>query len=412
MQDYEVAVVGGGLAGSVAALAMGRTGRKVALIAPQAPAADERTTALMDHSIRFMERLGLWDRIAPRAAPLSVMQIIDGTDRLLRAPTAQFRSADVGLAAFGYNIPNRVLIETLEAAVADEPNVSRHAVTMEECALAPEKVRLTLSDGTTVSADFVIGADGRRSRVRESAGIGVRRWSYPQSAVVMNFGHTLPHGNISTEFHTPTGPFTQVPLPGNRSSLVWVVRPEEAENLLALTPEELSLRVEERMQSMLGKVTVEPGAQCWPLSSLMADRFGKGRMALVGEAGHAFPPIGAQGLNLSLRDIIALADLLANAMGAPVPADAGDRFNRLRRTDIMTRTFGVDLLNRSLLSDFLPMQVLRAAGIHLLNAVPPLRSLAMREGVEPGRGLRAFLGQLREEVGRQKPGRDQVEEHR
>jgi len=412
MQDYEVAVVGGGLAGSVAALAMGRAGRKVALIAPQAPAADERTTALMDHSIRFMERLGLWDRIAPRAAPLSVMQIIDGTDRLLRAPTAQFRSADVGLAAFGYNIPNRVLIETLEAAVADEPNVSRHAVTMEECALAPEKVRLTLSDGTTVSADFVIGADGRRSRVRESAGIGVRRWSYPQSAVVMNFGHTLPHGNISTEFHTPTGPFTQVPLPGNRSSLVWVVRPEEAENLLALTPEELSLRVEERMQSMLGKVTVEPGAQCWPLSSLMADRFGKGRMALVGEAGHAFPPIGAQGLNLSLRDIIALADLLANAMGAPVPADAGDRFNRLRRSDIMTRTFGVDLLNRSLLSDFLPMQVLRAAGIHLLNAVPPLRNLAMREGVEPGRGLRAFLGQLREEVGRQKPGRDQVEEHR
>ena len=412
MQDYEVAVVGGGLAGSVAALAMGRTGRKVALIAPQAPAADERTTALMDHSIRFMERLGLWDRIAPRAAPLSVMQIIDGTDRLLRAPTAQFRSADVGLAAFGYNIPNRVLIETLEAAVADEPNVSRHAVTMEACALAPEKFRLTLSDGTTVSADFVIGADGRRSRVRESAGIGVRRWSYPQSAVVLNFGHTLPHGNISTEFHTPTGPFTQVPLPGNRSSLVWVVRPEEAEKLLALTPEELSLRVEERMQSMLGKVTVEPGAQCWPLSSLMADRFGKGRMALVGEAGHAFPPIGAQGLNLSLRDIIALADLLANAMGAPVPADAGDRFNRLRRSDIMTRTFGVDLLNRSLLSDFLPMQVLRAAGIHLLNAVPPLRNLAMREGVEPGRGLRAFLGQLREEVGRQKPGRDQVEEHR
>ncbi|WP_281977454.1 UbiH/UbiF family hydroxylase [Pseudorhizobium flavum] len=412
MLDYEVAVVGGRLAGTVAALAMARGGRRVALIAPEAPAHDERTTALMDHSIRFMERLGVWDRIAPTAAPLSVMQIIDGTDRLLRAPTAQFRSADVGLTAFGYNIPNRGLLECLESAISAEPNVTRHPVTMEACALAQEKAHLTLADGTTVTADFVLGADGRSSRVRESAGIGTRRWSYPQSAIVLNFGHALPHGNISTEFHTPTGPFTQVPLPGNRSSLVWVVRPDEAERLLALPLDQLSLQVEKRMQSMLGKVTVEPGPQCWPLSSLMADRFGKGRMALVGEAAHAFPPIGAQGLNLSLRDIITLTELLADTVGRPVAADAGDRFNRRRRPDIMTRTFGVDLLNRSLLSDFLPIQMLRATGMHLLNAVPPLRNLVMREGVEPGRGLRAFVDQLREEVRRKKPGGDQVEKHR
>ena len=400
MQNYEVAVVGGGLAGSVAALALARGGRKVALVAPEPQGADERTTALMDHSIRFMERLGLWDAIASSAAPLTVMQIIDGTDRLLRAPTAQFRAADVGLYAFGYNIPNRVLLDTLNGAVAAEPNIKRLALSLQVAEFSAEEAQLVLEDGQRVSASFVVGADGRGSKVREGAGIGTRRWAYPQSAVVLNFSHSLPHGNVSTEFHTATGPFTQVPLPGRRSSLVWVVKPQEAERLLSLSTEALSEEVEARMQSMLGKVTVEQGAQAWPLSSLMADRFGKGRVALIGEAAHAFPPIGAQGLNLSLRDIIELSEILVTAADRPVPPDTGDRFNRQRRADVMSRTFGVDVLNRSLLSDFLPVQMMRAAGLHLISALPPLRNLVMREGIEPGRGLRAFVDTLREEIRR------------
>ena len=400
MQDFEIAVVGGGLAGSIAALALARGGRKVALIAPAAEKADERTTALMDQSIRLLERLGLWERIAPLAAPLSVMQIIDATNRLLRAPTAQFRAADVELYAFGYNIPNRVLLETLQAGIAAEANITRLDESVIVLDHSPERVTLTLAGGETITAAFVIGADGRNSKVRESAGIGARRWSYRQSAVVLNFYHTLPHGNVSTEFHTETGPFTQVPLPGLRSSLVWVVKPEEAERLMALPVEELSREVEARMQSMLGRVTVEPGAQTWPLSSLMADRFGKDRMALVGEAAHAFPPIGAQGLNLSLRDVITLSELLTAAADRPIPADAGNRFNRRRRADIMSRTFGVDLLNRSLLSDFLPTQMIRAAGLHILNSAPPFRNLLMREGLEPGGGFRAIFDTLRKEVRR------------
>jgi 2-octaprenyl-6-methoxyphenol hydroxylase len=400
MQDYEIAVVGGGLAGSVAALALARGGRHTVLVAPEATSGDERTTALMDHSIRFIDGLGLWERIGPSAASLSIMQIIDATDRLLRAPTAQFRAADVGLYAFGYNIPNQVLLRTLNDAVAAEPNVTRATGSVQAVEVTADQALLTLSDGQTLSAALVVGADGRGSKVRESAGIGTRRWAYPQTAVVLNFGHSLPHGNVSTEFHTVTGPFTQVPLPGRRSSLVWVVKPHEAERLLALSPEGLSTEIEARMQSMLGKVTVEPGAQSWPLSSLMADRFGKDRVALVGEAAHAFPPIGAQGLNLSLRDIIELSDILAASRDRPVPPDFGERFNRRRRADIMSRTFGVDLLNRSLLSDFLPVQMMRAAGLHLVSALPPLRNLVMREGIEPGRGLRGFVETLREEIRR------------
>ncbi|CDZ35682.1 Ubiquinone biosynthesis hydroxylase, UbiH/UbiF/VisC/COQ6 family [Neorhizobium galegae bv. officinalis] len=400
MQHFEIAVVGGGLAGSVAALALARAGRKVAIIAPSSEKTDERTTALMDHSIRFLERLGVWEEIAPSAAPLSVMQIVDGTKRLLRAPTAQFRAQDVGLYAFGYNIPNRALSETLDAAVAAERNITNVAQTVETFDFSAERAMVTLSDSTIASADFVVGADGRQSKARETAGIGVRRWSYPQSAVVLNFAHSLPHGNVSTEVHTESGPFTQVPLPGLRSSLVWVVKPDEARRLVELPTEELSRLVEDRMQSMLGKVKVEGKAQAWPLSSLMAERFGKGRLALIGEAAHAFPPIGAQGLNLSLRDIIALSDLLAATGDRPVPADAGDRFNRRRGPDIVSRTVGVDLLNRSLLSDFLPVQMLRAAGLHILTYAPPLRNLLMREGIEPGRGLRAVVDALRKEIRR------------
>lgn len=400
MARFETAVVGGGLAGFIAALALARAGRSTALIAPEPEKTDRRTTALMDQSVRFMERLGLWERVSADAAALSTMQIIDGTTRLIRAPVALFRSSDIGIPAFGYNFVNTSLLGALLDAVVSEPNITLFPSVVENVLVQPDLITLSLLDGETVEADFVIGADGRKSRMREAAGIGIRTWAYPQTAIVLNFGHSLPHGNTSTEFHTETGPFTQVPLPGNRSSLVWVVRPEEAERLLALSPEVLDDRIETRMQSMLGKVRVEDGVQAWPLSSLVADRFGKGRIALIGEAAHAFPPIGAQGLNLSLRDIITLTEILGTARERPVPADAGDRFDRRRRMDVLSRTYSVDLLNRSLLSEFLPVQMVRAAGLHLISSFAPLRNMLMREGVEPGRGLRSLPQMLKNVVSR------------
>ncbi len=402
MSKFEVAVIGGGLAGMIAAVALARGGRNVALVAPPAPKEDRRTTALMDQSIRFLDRLTLWEKLRPAAAPLSSMRIIDGTNRLLRAPTTTFRSAEVGLDAFGYNFPNKALMDVLETAIAAEGNITRFTGMAETIGVAPEAVTVTLADGEEIVAEFAVGADGRKSKLRETVGIDVRTWSYPQSAMVLNFTHTLPHQNISTEFHTEHGPFTQVPLPGNRSSLVWVQNPSDAAARIELSLAELGNVVEERMQSILGKVTVEEGAQIWPLSGMMAHRFGKGRVALVGEAAHVFPPIGAQGLNLSLRDIMALSDLLSARAELPVAADAGSSFDRKRRADIMTRTASVDLLNRSLLSDFLPVQVLRAAGLHVLSAIPPLRNIVMREGIEPGRGFRDIPDAIKERLKRKK----------
>ncbi|MBB3744039.1 2-octaprenyl-6-methoxyphenol hydroxylase [Rhizobium sp. BK591] len=402
MKTFEVAVIGGGLAGMIAAIALARGGRDVALVAPLAPKEDRRTTALMDQSIRFLDRLTLWEKLRPATAPLTSMRIVDGTDRLLRAPTTTFRAADVGLNAFGYNFPNKALTDILEAAISGEGNITRFSDMAESIEISSDTVSITLAGGETFSADFAVGADGRGSKLRETAGIGVRNWSYPQSAMVLNFAHSLPHQNISTEFHTKHGPFTQVPLPGGRSSLVWVQDPAEAASRAELQLAELGAIVEARMQSMLGKVDVEEGVQVWPLSGMMAHRFGKGRIALIGEAAHVFPPIGAQGLNLSLRDIMALADILCDRAELPVPADAGDSFDRRRRADIMTRTASVDLLNRSLLSDFLPVQMLRAAGLHILSAIPPLRNIVMREGIEPGRGFRDIPDALREKLKRKK----------
>lgn len=402
MSKFEVAVIGGGLAGMIAAVALARGGRNVALVAPPAPKEDRRTTALMDQSIRFLDRLTLWERLRPAAAPLASMRIIDGTNRLLRAPTTTFRSAEVGLDAFGYNFPNKALIDLLETAIAAEGNITRFTGMAETIGVAPDAVTVALADGEEIVADFAVGADGRKSKLRETVGIDVRTWSYPQSAMVLNFAHTLPHQNISTEFHAEHGPFTQVPLPGNRSSLVWVQNPSDAAARIELSLAELGNVVEERMQSILGKVAVEEGAQIWPLSGMMAHRFGKGRVALVGEAAHVFPPIGAQGLNLSLRDIMALSDLLSARAELPVAADAGSSFDRKRRADIMTRTASVDLLNRSLLSDFLPVQVLRAAGLHVLSAIPPLRNIVMREGIEPGRGFRDIPDAIKERLKRKK----------
>lgn len=396
MRQFDIAVVGAGLAGSLAALALAESGRSVALIAPPTRTGDGRTTALMDQSIAFLKTLGLWDDIAPHAAALETMQILDGTSRLLRAPPVAFRAGEVGLEAFGYNIPNAPFLTVLDARIAAHQGIARLENGVTAATAFEAGVELVLDTGERVTAGLVVGADGRKSKIRDSAGIDVKTWSYPQAALVLNFTHERPHGNVSTEFHTESGPFTQVPLPGRRSSLVWVLPPAEAARLRDLSTTDLGQAVEARMQSMLGKVSVEGGAQSFPLSGMTAARFGKGRFVLVGEAAHAFPPIGAQGLNLSLRDIMALREVLSSAE----PATVGERFDRKRQADVRSRTLSVDLLNRSLLSDFLPVQFLRSAGLHLLSALGPLRGIVMREGIEPLGSLKALRDTLRERVAR------------
>jgi 2-octaprenyl-6-methoxyphenol hydroxylase len=240
-----------------------------------------------------------------------------------------------------------------------------------------------LEGGRVLFARLLIAADGRESAARTAAGIGTRRWRYPQVALTANLAHSRPHRFVSTEFHGEGGPCTLVPLPGERSSVVCVVREDEAKDLAAFDAQSLALELERRCHSLLGHMRIEGSWSTWPMEGLAAQRMAARRVALVGEAGHVFPPIGAQGLNLTLRDVAALATAVEGQADAGSD-DVTGRYADMRRADVETRTAAVDLMNRSLLSDFIPVQLARSAGLYALERVAPLRRLAMREGLAPG----------------------------
>jgi 2-octaprenyl-6-methoxyphenol hydroxylase len=395
----EIAVVGGGLAGTATAIGFAAAGFDTVLIAPQT-APDGRSTALIGRSVSFLEQIGLMAELGSAAEPLAVMRLVDDTGRLFRAPTVEFKAGEIGLDAFGYNVLNADLhaalhrraigldrLEIVEGRAVGLSTTADHAV-------------VELADGERYAAELVVAADGRGSPMREAAGIKVRRWSYPQSAIVFNFAHDRPHGSVSTEFHTRSGPFTQVPLPGRRSSLVWVEEPRLADLYVELTADRLAKIVEEKLHSILGAVRIEMPIQRFPLSGASVSSLIGDRLALVGEAGHAFPPIGAQGLNLGLRDCDSIIRIASENRDDPGRVSALRRYEATRRGDVRSRTVGVDLLNRSLLADFLPVQLARSAGLAALEAIPFLRHVAMREGVAPGSGLVGLPRALRERIGR------------
>jgi 2-octaprenyl-6-methoxyphenol hydroxylase len=248
---------------------------------------------------------------------------------------------------------------------------------------------LTLESGSSIRASLIVAADGGRSQLREDAGIPTRSWSYPQAALTTILAHDRDHRDTSTEFHTRAGPFTLVPLPGRRSSLVWVMRPDEAERHMALDDGALARAIERQAQSLLGAMRIDGPRGLVPLRGLSVERYVAPRLALVGEAAHVFPPIGAQGLNLGLRDVAALRDAFVDARenGEEIGGGAAlGRYQRGRDLDVRLRSAAVNGLNRTLLTDFLPADFLRGVGLLALAGIGPLRRAAMREGVIPSMG--------------------------
>ena len=379
----EVAVVGGGPAGLVCAIALKAAGVETLLIAPPARP-DHRTTALLAGSVAALQTLGAWQSCLPHAAPLKKLRLIDATGRLFRAPEVLFDAAEIGLDAFGYNIENRYLLAALEARAAELkiPRIAAPAL-----AITPDGGGVAIVyAGGEARVQLVIGADGAHSLCRAAAGISTRRRTYPQTALTLNLAHARPHDDTSTEFHTECGPFTLVPLPGRRSSLVCVLEPTRAAELAAMNDAALSAEIERRAHSLLGNMTVEPGRGMFPLAIETADSCARNRIALVGEAAHVVPPIGAQGLNLGLRDGAAIAEIVADAqrqngdIGAP---EILRRYEVQRLADVTSRAAAVDVLNQTLLTDFLPVHGARGFALYLLERIGPLRRAAMREGVAP-----------------------------
>ena len=425
MTKYEAAVIGAGPTGLAAALALARMGIEVALVGPgaaignrQSATGDQRTTALMVPSVNLLKNIGVFQspRIgggqsavgsseetiadcrlptavgsAPASAgaqgltPIAAVRIADDRSGLVRAPELLFEASELGLESFGANIANPTLLAALRTAADSAERVCRvETAGVASLTPGPACVRLELAEGGAVEADLAVAADGRNSIAREAAGIAADTWAYPQAALATRFRHGRPHGGVVNELHRDAGPLTSVPLPGEASALVWVEEPTEARRLAGLDEAAFAALLEERLQGVLGAVGDVAPRGLHPLMGLRARRMAARRVALVGEAAHVIPPVGAQGLNLGLRDAAELADCAAEAkasggdIGGPAVLEA---YERARTWDVLGRSVSIDLINRSLLVDMLPVDMLRGLAAHLAAGFTPLRRLLMREGM-------------------------------
>ncbi len=395
----DIMVSGAGLAGLSAALALAQTGRNVTLAGLLDTRPGTRTVALLDGSMRFYEALDLRAAIEAQGAPLRVMRIVDDTGSLFRGSPCEFEAGEIGFDAFGWNIENGLLLDILaKAARADSRIEIRDSLTR-SYEFGAECVTAALSDGSRISSRLLVACDGVRSLARETAGIKGQSWSYPQTALTAIMAHGLSHRDVSTEFHTREGPCTFVPLPrapdgSFRSSLVWVMHPREARRRSALEAQALVEDMARASHHILGKLTLERGPAFVPMEGLQVRAFSAQRLALAGDAAHAFPPIGAQGLNLGLRDVAHLRDCVSEGHGGdPGSPDVLNAYARRRQGDVASRTFGVDLMNRSLLTHILPVDLARGLGLQALRSIGPLRRLAMREGIMPARNAPSMMRQ-------------------
>jgi 2-octaprenyl-6-methoxyphenol hydroxylase len=381
----DVLIGGAGLAGLTAAFGLAQAGFEIVCCGATERTGRGRTVALLDQSVAFLDSLGLWASLQPRAAPLRSLRLIDDTGGFIPRRPVEFHAAEIGLDAFGWNIENDLMAEALAAAVAQSPGVERVAAGVKAYDFSADSARAKFEDGREISARLVIGADGRDSKARRAAGLEARLHRYPQTALTAHLDHRLPHDDFSTEFHTRGGPFTLVPLPAsptapNRSSLVWVMGQEEARRRGALDGEALSREIERQAHSLLGAMRIEGERGFFPMTRQTVPKITGERLA------HVLPPIGAQGLNLGLRDVAAIVACAAEtrAEGRDIGGTETLRaYERARRADIALRTGAVDGLNRSLLSHFAPVDFARGAGLATLSAIGPLRRLVMRAGIGP-----------------------------
>lgn len=382
MIKTDIAVIGGGLAGMAAAYVAAATGAETVHFAPKGPA-DRRTSALMQPTIDFLQQSGLVEDPAEIAEPLTKIRIIDATRRLLRAPETLFDSREANLEAFGWNFPNATLLEHMAKKVASLSNLTTLAMPLEKIEQQDEGFLLTTTDGTSVLARHVVGADGKKSRIRDFAKITTREHKFSQSALVCDLDMERPLNGESVEFHYENGPFTLVPAGENRANLVWIDTEAALSDALQTSADDFAALLTTKSMRLFGNITPTTKAIVFPLSSLTVSAAGSRGVTLVGEAAHAFPPIGAQGLNLGLRDVADLAQALKSVdrSSASWSEEISEIYARSRAADLAKTGTMVDALFKSLITDFLPTQGVRAVGLWSLKLLPSLRRKAFGFGM-------------------------------
>ncbi|GLQ34564.1 2-octaprenyl-6-methoxyphenyl hydroxylase [Amylibacter marinus] len=389
----DIVVSGGGIAGMAAAAAFGGAGFHVVCVEPHQPIsdpkdahADLRSTAFLQPARHTLQRAGLWDQLAPFATPMKTMRLADagGETNTLRA-IADFEASEISDDFFAWNLPNWLLRREMHAHLERLETV--------EFITGQRTRRLTArSDHALVQigeqhykCQLVIAADGRESPLRKMAGIGVKTWRYGQKALAFAATHDAPHDNISTEIHRSGGPFTLVPLPDHQgrpcSAVIWMETAAKASDLWAMDTADFNKALNIRACQVLGEMHLVSRRNIWPIISQKADHLTSARLALVAEAAHVVPPIGAQGLNMSLADIDCLLNLAQenpDALGTPQHLDA---YEKARAQDIAMRVRGVDALNRAAMFQSPTLRDLRLQGLKSLHGFAPLRKSIMRKGL-------------------------------
>ncbi|MFB9225218.1 UbiH/UbiF family hydroxylase [Paracoccus cavernae] len=390
-ESVDVLISGGGIAGLIAAAAFGASGHSVLCVDPAPPVtsegaagADLRSTCFLQPSIRVLEEAGLWERLAPHATPLQIMRIVDagGAEAAARM-VREFDASEISDKPFGWNLQNWLLKREISARLETLQNVRFLPGTGTAALTArSSEAIVTLTNGSRVAAKLVVGADGRNSPVREALGIGVKTFRYGQKALAFAVTHDRAHDNISTEVHRSGGPFTLVPLPDREgkhsSAVVWLERGAEIARLAALPADAFHAEMNRRSAGVLGELTQATRLTIWPIISQIADAYAGPRTALIAEAAHVVPPIGAQGLNMSLADLTTLVDLSRGDPGSEASLAA---YARRRRPEAWARLMGIDALNRTSMAGARPLRDLRAAAIGTLYASGPVRRLLMRAGL-------------------------------
>lgn len=385
----EIAIVGGGAAGLLAALVLAETGATVALVDPgfaQKPANDLRSTAFLAPSLDILDKAGLREGLEPLAARLDAMRIAELHDDGTLGESHDFSASEAALETFGLNIPNAPLKATLLQAVAAHPRIETITAAAQRMTGRDAHALLFLDNGQRLKVALVVAADGRDSQLRGAAGISARTIRYGQKALVFAVEHDRPHENISTELHRSGGPFTLVPLGAenqSRSAVVWMDFGKLTLQRAQMSEAEFMAAANERSGGVLGTLTLASPRAVWPIISRRAGALTAERLALVGEAAHVVPPIGAQGLNMSLADIACLRDLIARKKPGQEIGDRVflDAYSRARLPDMLVRIAGIDALNRASMAGQSDLRRLREMGLGWLGRSTQTRRLAMAAGL-------------------------------